>query len=448
VEGEKNPKVLFERFQSGKLDNKTFFDSLISLIENSDDRDVRVESIELLSELDSGDPRLFKIFQDLLISDLDEDVRSISAKLLVSKYFEESVGVLEWAIKNELSVRVLAELLERLNLRDPSSLKRILIEEFEELLNKGNDELENIKSYFYNLKNYFSENQTEQVSSQELMDIYLNYKILMNLEKIFNLNYYGHDCFSRNGYLTRLDLGGLNLESISEIKGLQKLSKLESLNLIGNKVIEISGLENFTELKSLNLSWNKISKIKGLKRQNKLIVLNLEENQITEISGLESLVNLEELRLMNNKISRITGLDNLKNLEYLALDGNNITEISGLQGLHNLIELTLINNQILEIKGLHNLKKLQRLALINNRIKEFKGLTKLKSLKHLELEGNELTSVKGIKKLKKLDSAFLSGNDIPDEELIAFYSQLEKKVKKRNLKESKAEASKSSSKLS
>lgn len=30
MEGEKNPKVLFERFRSGKIDNKTLFDSLIS----------------------------------------------------------------------------------------------------------------------------------------------------------------------------------------------------------------------------------------------------------------------------------------------------------------------------------------------------------------------------------------------------------------------------------
>ncbi len=54
MEGEKNPNVLFERFQSGKLDNKTFFDSLISLIENSEDRIVRVESIELLHEKFNG----------------------------------------------------------------------------------------------------------------------------------------------------------------------------------------------------------------------------------------------------------------------------------------------------------------------------------------------------------------------------------------------------------
>jgi hypothetical protein len=36
VEGEKNPKVLFERFRSGIFDQATLSDSLISLIEKSD----------------------------------------------------------------------------------------------------------------------------------------------------------------------------------------------------------------------------------------------------------------------------------------------------------------------------------------------------------------------------------------------------------------------------
>ena len=80
MEGEKNPKVLLECFQSGKIDNRTFSNSLISLIENSDESVVRVESIKLLNEIDLGDLRSIKIFQDILISDLDENVRSVSAK--------------------------------------------------------------------------------------------------------------------------------------------------------------------------------------------------------------------------------------------------------------------------------------------------------------------------------------------------------------------------------
>ena len=85
MEGKKNPKVLLERFQSGKLDQDAFTNSLMSLIENSDEGILRVESIELLSKFSSEDPRLVKLYQDLLISDSAEDIRNISAKYLVSR---------------------------------------------------------------------------------------------------------------------------------------------------------------------------------------------------------------------------------------------------------------------------------------------------------------------------------------------------------------------------
>ena len=62
MEGKKNPKVLLERFQSGKLDQDAFTNSLMSLIENSDEGILRVESIELLSKFSSEDPRLVKLY--------------------------------------------------------------------------------------------------------------------------------------------------------------------------------------------------------------------------------------------------------------------------------------------------------------------------------------------------------------------------------------------------
>ena len=126
MEGKKNPKVLLERFQSGKLDQDAFTNSLMSLIENSDEGILRVESIELLSKFSSEDPRLVKLYQDLLISDSAEDIRNISAKYLVSRYFKECVEVLEWAIQNEQSPKILTEILGGSKLRDREWLSQEL----------------------------------------------------------------------------------------------------------------------------------------------------------------------------------------------------------------------------------------------------------------------------------------------------------------------------------
>ena len=270
MEGEKNPKVLFERFQSGKIDKKAFFDSLISLIENSDDRVVRVESIELLTELDSGDPRLIKIFQDLLISDLDEDVRSISAKLLVSKFFKESVEVLEWAIQNEPSLKILAEILEGSKLREKNWLTLILVNIFKDLITKNDVEKSNIKYYISSIKNLFSNKGFGTLRTEELMEMYLNYRVLVGLENRFQLSTNLCECFSKDGYLDELNLGGINLKSILEIEGLDKLLKLESLDLIDTQLKEITGLEKLKGLRSLNLAWNQIERIDGLEFLKKL----------------------------------------------------------------------------------------------------------------------------------------------------------------------------------
>ena len=145
MEGEKNSKVLLERFQSGILDQATFSDSLISLIEKSDDSVVRVESIELLSGLGLKDPRLVKLYQDLLISDSDENIRIISSKYLISKYFKENLEVLEWAIRNEQSLRVLTEILKGSKLRDSVWLSQILTNIFTTLIKTYDVKKNNIR---------------------------------------------------------------------------------------------------------------------------------------------------------------------------------------------------------------------------------------------------------------------------------------------------------------
>jgi len=62
----------------------------------------------------------------------------------------------------------------------------------------------------------------------------------------------------------KLDLSSIEINHISEIKGLERLTHLESLSLISNKIKEITGLENLTNLQTLRLRYNKIEELKGL----------------------------------------------------------------------------------------------------------------------------------------------------------------------------------------
>ncbi len=190
-----------------------------------------------------------------------------------------------------------------------------------------------------------------------------------------------------------LDLSGISLEKISDIKGLENLINLKELVLYENEISEIKGLESLENLELLSLGSNRISEIKGLNTLTNLKFLDLRFNELNEIKGLEYLINLQELILDDTGIAEIKGLDNLKDLKTLSLDYNFITEIENLDGLNNLEELYFNLNQINEIKNLNNLRNLRILGLESNKISGIKGLEYLKRLEILNLSDNPLEGI-------------------------------------------------------
>lgn len=77
-----------------------------------------------------------------------------------------------------------------------------------------------------------------------------------------------------------LNLSGMGIKDINEIKGLEHLEKLESLDLSSNSISEIKGLDSLHKLGTLNLNNNQISEIKGIEMLKSLINLRLANNPI------------------------------------------------------------------------------------------------------------------------------------------------------------------------
>lgn len=236
-----------------------------------------------------------------------------------------------------------------------------------------------------------------------------------------------------------LEVGALilnNIEKISAIKGLNKLTglkrlcfrhsqiasieelkhleTLELLDLSQNRLKLINGLSTLKNLKVLDLSYNEIDKITGLEDLEHLEELNLRRNIIKEISGVESILNLKTLYLDSNLIEKIENLDALRDLEYFSLSQNNISKIEGLNNLKNLHHLILSENRITEIKGLEELYELRSLILDRNRISEIRGLENLNQLNSLDLGHNRISEIKGLEKLYKLKSLELENNQIKE----------------------------------
>jgi len=72
-----------------------------------------------------------------------------------------------------------------------------------------------------------------------------------------------------------MDLQRLQL---TDVTGLEKLTKLEELNLGGNQLTDVKGLEKLTQLKYLELYGNKLTNVKGLENLTQLKELYLGDN--------------------------------------------------------------------------------------------------------------------------------------------------------------------------
>ena len=129
-----------------------------------------------------------------------------------------------------------------------------------------------------------------------------------------SLKYIGE---SPAGELTQADLEKvteleLDRKQLTSVKGLEKLTQLESLHLPHNKLTDVKGLENLMQLKELPLDDNQLTSVKGLENLTQLEGLWLPRNQLTDVKGLKKLTRLTELDLIDNPALTRAQIDELK----------------------------------------------------------------------------------------------------------------------------------------
>jgi hypothetical protein len=78
----------------------------------------------------------------------------------------------------------------------------------------------------------------------------------------------------------------LSGNSITDVGPLQKLAKLQSLNLDRNKITDISPLASTTSVDVLGLRGNQVSDLKPLAKYTDLRLLMLDNNKLTDLSPL------------------------------------------------------------------------------------------------------------------------------------------------------------------
>ncbi len=334
------PERICSEIKEGKITEAMAIEILISIIEESDDARVRAECINTFEKINLKSERIFKIIENLLISDEYPLVRSAAAKAIICKHLKKGINALKWAIRHDTSPILLKTIFDMFDnidnnyfeplIKDLSfkinilaSLIGIVPEEARFILDlealfakdKKNYKIDaDIYEYCKNLSNVKNGEPWLIIINKHIEALnfnYFNWKYIKEYQE--NINSFSKlkflDLFLTS--IKKLSLNESNFFKIPDSIGL--LTTLKRLDLSRNNIKEIpNSIGSLTSLEILNLSHNNISEIPdSLGSLTSLKVLNLSRNNIQKIpESIKNLGSLIELRLNRNNIKLIP--DSLK----------------------------------------------------------------------------------------------------------------------------------------
>jgi hypothetical protein len=172
--------------------------------------------------------------------------------------------------------------------------------------------------------------------------------------------------------LSHLSLSYQNIIDIDNLRGMEKLRKLQ---LDNNIIYKIQNLDHLINLEWLDLSFNQIEKIEGLDNLNKLTDLSLYNNHIVEVGGLGKLLELNVLSLGENRIksyeSVVNYLRDIPNkLEVLTLEGNPCIKKDNKEEYQNYVYAYLEKLQYLDYHIIKHENRIQALDKYREEIDE------------------------------------------------------------------------------
>jgi len=455
-----NPKKIYEDLKREKIDKLTAVDLLIYLISNNDNIEIREESLKILQRIGINNDKVFSVFEDVLVSDPNPEIRELSVQCLKELFQEKGLPPLKWALDHEKSWQILLYIVSSIQDLNNHSAKSIFADKIKRLNNYKfiksltrsikNEEIRNLDVLKLGeiIKNYIVINYIEETLKKVeykvldglIVDLDLSFtsddtygwkilqylsefiSIMRNLSKLdLKSNKLGKipdTIFSLNS-ITYLDLSHNNLNELQD--SFMNLESLKHLNLGYNQIIEIPpSIGSIKNLKSLDLTHNKLKSLpSSIGDLTSLINLNLHGNQITTLPpSLKENKALEVLNVGLNQLSNVPKwLGNLKSLKKLNLGGNkSLPKLEEwVDYLPSLIEINLYDNNIESLpESFGTLDSLEVLILPNNQISSLSdSFQKLISLKKLDLSWNNIQDFPDwIDSFRSLEELNLRGNKL------------------------------------
>jgi len=307
------PEKIQEEYSTGNLGKENAAELLISLIEGSENTEIRVRSVKVLEKINFQSEKIFKTLENHLISDENAIVRASVANYLIKNFLEDCLPALRWVIQHERSPLVLQLIFNSIGKFDSPQLELIKkditfwIENFSSKVGVVPQE----SKFFLDLEVLFAKGKRNYTIDpfiykhfEELRDIKDREPWLVIQNKhveILNFNYFNWKFIKNNTdivnslsklqdldvYLCSLRKYSHNDRVISAIpESIGSLIHLKRLIIRRNglKKLPIS-MKKLTSLKELDISYNKFEEIpEVIYSFNKLETLNIKRNIIQNIS--------------------------------------------------------------------------------------------------------------------------------------------------------------------
>jgi len=393
---ELDPNKIYEDLIDKKIDKSSAINNLMILIENSNNTLIRFSSIQILAKIGENfentgisKKKIFKLFENLMLSDSSEKIRNAAVKILGEKFLEESLNPMKWALQHEQSplclntvFQTLIKIVKNLEKSNTRLSKFILIHELKQIPDKD---------FKIGFENIIEKRGFNKLTKYELSLILLNYFSITYLRKtIWRLNYTIENC-----KVIQLDF---------QFKGLIKVP---------------DAVQNLDSLKTLSLRYNQITRIpEWINKLKYLESINLNVNTINQLpESIGLLSHLKQLSLWKNDLEVLPdSICKLEALEVLNLRLNQLKELPpDIGNLKHLRELNLHDNKLYILpNSISELISLEKLNLSWNLLQTIpNSLNSLSKLKVLDLERNELSSIpETIGRLEKLEMMNLSDNKL------------------------------------
>ncbi|MFW9820844.1 MAG: hypothetical protein ACFFE5_14645, partial [Candidatus Thorarchaeota archaeon] len=397
------PRKIYENFICEKISKNETVNLLLTLIENADDDVIRNDCIDTLNKLDFINLKVFKILEDILISEQNQRLRYSAAQVLREKFINKCLDPFLWTLQHETSYDVLVTVIKSLKETGDNRIASALIDKLTLI-----SDHEMWKDTFPS----FTQNLVEKPSLEYLVEILINLVTLNYLKKKFQNLLFKIE----NGFLIEIDFSKVDNFTInwrdkdtfqyhSEIFGIENLRKLEKINFFN---------VNWTTNNEYNYK-SSIALIKVLERLNNKVAKDALISQIKLIDDNEFNSSIKHLykqfeKLSISKLSEI--FRNYLTFSYMRTKYQTFN-YKILEG--ELVSIQIQNIPLIKIPFyIKYFRSLKSLILKNCSIyKLCKSIGLLKHLNILDMEGNKLKIIsKSISSLGSLKLLNLSNNQL------------------------------------